>query len=562
MASVEALGRNLGSLSHEVSTSGPGPFPRQEGYTPKFWVQAFGELNERYEPLVLSWMSHDKTVLTPDPGFLMTYGLVPRAFDDGSIYWDDPRLPIHGVVQATAPSTWNSPSATTARVTISKAHLQDYLSLRQMALVQSFWEHRHAASAPEIEAFLDGEEIRDFDTPRRRLRLGKMRMHGGTAWAEVFSARILARPGSMPISDRYGTGEALEWPGIEGPIDRDQARRFPPFRWVFIDDRVLEHYEGCEGFRVLPESGFVKFGFQWSVSTEGRIGRDTIQVELRKLYEGVPFEVTRHWHKFARPRPAGVTGPEPNVATRAKALTYGVVELGENLAELAGTVGLTEHSEDAFVGLGRDKLDYEGWYSTPQTEAISRHMPANMSRDRFLERAVTLTKLIEGIRPRPLRELCRALGVPDSHAKDFQSLKLLDCIIKMCQISRDTGTRLGRGANTAWVLLSRDGTEPERPIPRFFALYDVRIMGAHTFSDQSKFAAYLKRFEIGEAETVGGFGLAMDRVYDLLIDELGSMNKTIADALFVCKSAPHSDPLNARGISDLECRSASEPRAD
>ena len=66
---IEEVSASLAKLSHEVETSGQHPyFSRGDPYRPSFWVRGVDLPSEKYEPLVLSWTSHDKTVLHPDPG--------------------------------------------------------------------------------------------------------------------------------------------------------------------------------------------------------------------------------------------------------------------------------------------------------------------------------------------------------------------------------------------------------------------------------------------------------------------------------------------------------------
>src|SRR3569833_1364312 len=73
---------------------GPPSASPSHAYTPKFWIKGEGSPRRTYEPLVLSWRSHDKTVLQLDPGFAMTYGLVPRNLGNGETRWDDPAGPM------------------------------------------------------------------------------------------------------------------------------------------------------------------------------------------------------------------------------------------------------------------------------------------------------------------------------------------------------------------------------------------------------------------------------------------------------------------------------------
>src|SRR5579872_6876406 len=123
---IEVVKSALANLDHDVSTSGPHPFYTEgRAYLPKFWVGAKNLPTDRYEPLILTWQSHDKTILQPDPGFLMTYGLAPRSIEGGTVYWDDPQAPRYDIVTVTAPSVWDFPLRTAASVTISKDYLQD-----------------------------------------------------------------------------------------------------------------------------------------------------------------------------------------------------------------------------------------------------------------------------------------------------------------------------------------------------------------------------------------------------------------------------------------------------
>ncbi len=86
----------------------------------------------------------------------MTYGLVPRSLGDGETRWDDPAAPLYDVASVSAPSVWNFPSGTAARVSARKDYLQDYLTLRQMALVQTYWEMRWGPADEAIEQKLGG----------------------------------------------------------------------------------------------------------------------------------------------------------------------------------------------------------------------------------------------------------------------------------------------------------------------------------------------------------------------------------------------------------------------
>jgi len=112
---LDAVRQHMAALDYEVSTSGPGPFPKgDQAYEPRFWINAQGLPEGRYEPLVLSWRSHDHTVFVPDPGFLMTYGLAPRSVGNGAVHWDDPAGPVRDIVKVSPPSVYAFPKRTHA----------------------------------------------------------------------------------------------------------------------------------------------------------------------------------------------------------------------------------------------------------------------------------------------------------------------------------------------------------------------------------------------------------------------------------------------------------------
>jgi hypothetical protein len=176
---LEAVKAALANLHHEVSTSGPHPYySKDDPYQPWFGIEAIDLPSKRYEPLVLSWASHDLTVLQPEPGFLMTYGLMPRPRKDGFVYWDDPQEPRHGIVTVSPPSKWDFPLGTPAYVAISRDFLQDYLTLRQMALVQVYFEQRWGFADDDAKESWEGRKAPPSNSPT-----------GTSSWASAPAAR-------------------------------------------------------------------------------------------------------------------------------------------------------------------------------------------------------------------------------------------------------------------------------------------------------------------------------------------------------------------------------------
>lgn len=290
---LEVVKEALANFDHEVSTNGPYPsIPGERPFKPAFWIAAKELPSEKYEPLVLQWDSHDSTVLQPDPGFLMTYGLVPRLGNSGVVYWDDAQTPLFDIVTVSPPSVWKAPLGTHAYVRIARDFLQDYLTLRHMALVEVFWEQRSAKIDPDISERLGEQDGININFADRCFQLGRYPGECDAIYAQVWGARLIALPDTLPITSPHQ--EALAWPGIEQPVTKRVARKFRPFEYVYVDDAVLCEYEGRPEFSIHPESGSVRYGTRWIVDYCSRVGRNLIRLEVKKLYEGVPPHVIRH----------------------------------------------------------------------------------------------------------------------------------------------------------------------------------------------------------------------------------------------------------------------------
>ena len=146
----------------------------------------------------------------------------------------------------------------------------------------------------------------------------------------------------------------------------------------------------------------------------------------------------------------------------------------------------------------------------------------------MLERCLSINKLAkEGLGERSLRKTLHALGVPPKEIKELGTLKLLDRVVRMCQVARASGLSFATSGTEIWRRLSENGTDPPQPIRRMFALYDMRILKAHRSEDQNKLAACLGRFGINAGEAAAGYGVILDRIYDALIAEFASVNEKV-----------------------------------
>jgi hypothetical protein len=278
-----------GSIGFEVSATGPHPSvsagSEPLGYEPRFFIFGGEAAPDGLEPLVVSWTSANVTLLRLDQGFLMTYALLPRVIGSGrgeiEEHWDDSETPQTDIVVSVPRSVYEIPQASPAWIRVRKEYIRDYAFLRDRCLLHVVYGHG--------EGIVSGDTLRALEAARHAeiLRPGTkltvvLKNPTGLVHVRYWAVRLLAEPHGSPISaERWDYG-ALEWPGIAGPVT--DRRGFHPMEFVYVRDEVLEEYEGRanEGFRVGPETGAVSYAGQWAVGHIDRIGRDLLQLEIRK----------------------------------------------------------------------------------------------------------------------------------------------------------------------------------------------------------------------------------------------------------------------------------------
>jgi hypothetical protein len=511
---VEMLLSKYGAIGNQVEASGPHPSadmedgPRQ--YKPRFWIFGGEIARDGFEPLVVAWRSSDKTILSIDQGFLMTYALMPRFTDirEGHIevHWDDLAEPVYDVISTVPISKDDYPRLTPAWVKIRRDYLEDYSFLRGQALVQVFYMRSEGFPGKDTDSILAGNKYLYCKSPGMEFRFRMLDESRKLYSVQAEGVRLLLNPTKSPVSaGRWDYGK-LKWPGFPEPFS--DHSEFPPGAEVFVRDSVLENYEGKTEYSIHPEHGGVSFKDQWAVSYVRRAGKDLLAVEVRKLYEGCPPAVVRLWNKYAvepLPDDQDIYGLHPNVASRAKDLTYALLAFGEALAFLQ-TIILNQS------------------FSSMDTVGI----PIDMTENAFLDRCEALCKmLIECFKESDLRKIMEKLGCSHEKTREFGSLLLLNLLINLCQIAAQSGLQL-LGDSTE-VLKRFEKASEENCIPHLFALYELRKLKSHRseLSRPRKLKDALDTFGIEKVSTVPGWGSAADRVYDALIDELVSCQKIL-----------------------------------
>ncbi len=541
---VDEIIAHPGGIGTEVTTTGPHPssYNGSFDYEPRFSIWAGEIATEGLEPLVVSWRAGARTILLPHQGFLMTYGLVPRSekSENGDlILWDDLERPYHNVVVSKMVSEYHFDLKSEAKVTIDREYLQDYAALRNHALVQVFYVMNTDDLVPEDIGALSGKDIREFKLSGRLIDIRIDPRFRSQLTAQVWGVELLFLPKHSPITEGRWDYGSLAWPGIDVPVTKEQSRKLG-LTYVYVEDDVLQCYEEHpDRYSIHPESGSVSYGGQWSVSYCQRVSRNLIQLEIKKLYEGCPPDVIKHWHKYAVEPPAGIPAKlmqEANVASRSKRIVCSLVELGNGLAEIAKKVsGSADLTSEAFVGLSRGRLDYYGWWTDNNVIPITRHVRKAIGEDSFLERCKSLnTLVVEGMNEAKIRGLLLTIGVNREKIEKFRGLKLLDTLIQYSIICQETGLDLfadQKEVENRWLEeISKLKTDEHlnTPIDVLFLLYDLRIANAHRGRDID---SLLNRLGTDKASVSSGMGELLDSLYDSVAEALEKTTVLIKQCL-------------------------------
>lgn len=509
------------------TSSGPHPFLPDKGseYTPLFWIHSQAE-NLEIEPLIICYESNNKTVIWPDQGFLMTYGLIPRFQKEGSeIIWDEPKLPEPEIIKCIPISEYTWGNSNAAEILIKSKYLSDYSTLRNRIIIQLFYEKLNCHYDDEIQSLLEKEKYLEIKTNDRLFRFQKG-YNDNQFVAEISGFKILFKPGEAPItSGRWEYGE-LSWPGIEKPVTEDFALGTNPMTRVFVSDSVLETFEGKKDFEINPESGSVTYSNQWSVGFCYRVGRNIISIELKKMYEGVPPEIVKLWHSHSVPPPDKEYYNTKNISIFARELLTAYLNLGKSLSKNISIILGVEVTQKDIIGLDEKELEYYGWTSNSFIEVITRRISEHMNKDQFLQRCKYLNiLLVEGLSEKHLRKSLLKYGIENKVIEKYKSIKLLELMVELKIISNKTGLEFTK--SFAGIIERLDYYKLNDYLKEFSALNALRQLSSHKIEsvNNGNFNLALKTFQIDLSSVEKSFMNAIESVYDKLTSSLIQINE-------------------------------------
>jgi len=510
------MGHGVSSGSGEMEFAGTPPSP-----TTAFWVESRRADGKRYQSLVETWRVHDRPIIQPWGGLLRHFSLTPRVLQDGRVVWDDLSIPTYDVVRVSPVSIYTiKDGCSTARVEILREYLEDFLFSHDCAALATQFEQRFSTGDPIFDSAVGTGEGFEAKLPGRQFWLKRVEdFDEGDQLSDVWFTRLALMPGHAMDSN-----QTLTWPDHDGPIvGCGIMSGFDAMEEAYVRDDVLLDYENRPEFDIHPEDGSVGHNGWWSVGYSWRVGRDHIGLELRKLYEGAQFAVIKHYCAFAVKRESIadlVEGKKArNIGTRAHDLVRAYLDLIAALQSICDAGGLS-FAEKEIGSFSSAEIQYKGWWKFDALGKLGNVSLRSMTYPHFLARCKDLHALIEGLKPGPLRSLLRSLGVSKSDVDQYQSLKLTAFLCQLATIAHEQ--HWGLVTDSALILALWDKNKLLDYYKPLFALNVLRQADAHTSSslDPKNQAAQLADFGIDPEKYKGGWGLALDLVYDTMTESL------------------------------------------
>src|ERR1017187_2478096 len=484
------LNTESGLISDVRTSTHERAFNADGTHLPQFWIDLpTGKL--RFESLINKWDNHSKVILLPDNAFLMYYHLMPEVLKDGSTSWHDLNRPTYNVVCVWPVSRYGGIEGyTTARVCVLREYLEDYLSLKNCVAVATFFDERYSTDNAEV-AELIGKSGFSVKQPSREMWFKHLELDFANQISQVSGSALLMNPHSQPITNPAEV--SLKWPDREGFITGHGWGQFKAMERAFVRDDVLLAYQDRPEFDINPVAGSVGYESRWAFSYCNRYGRNHIAFELRKLYEGTPEEVIKHFHSLTVSGAVAdkdvQTYGKRNVGIRAMEFVEAYLGFTKTLSDLADALGMVATQAD--IGrLDSAEVEYVGWWTLNDLKPIGHVIPPSLSLTDFLSRCKDLFEVIKGLQKPHLLQMVVKLGLKKDQKigkngepiAKLESLRLASTVGQLAHIAIDQGLNLIQDS-PHFV----DTWDPDVKISQFkalFALNGLRIAAAHNVMNQ------------------------------------------------------------------------------
>lgn len=486
-----------------------------------------------FDPIVMSWGSGLKYAYNLSEKIWTLLALSPRAIGNDSqrMTYDDLTAPDFDIAQGEISNAHYFESDRNVSWTMRNDYLHQYLWMRNMVGVRSFYYEALLEDRPEVRAVMNGEQ-EYADEPEDGWYVLELKPFKGRLMLRVWATMPAVQSTRCEQPDAH----KLIWPGDKRPMSEVRAGQAGAHvEYLYLKDTFLERYENKEVFDAVPVKTrdgqwfcSPSYGGQWSFVGCERLGRNLVRVEVYNLYKkAVPDREIVHAHAHAvSPQAAQRWMVGEHVVAKTQRLLDQVLDLGDRLADLSAAVGLPRKRPEDLVKYSRTELAKNGWHSYRILRRLARAAPLEMTEQGFLARCKTMNELLQQALPNELfKALLRMAGGAEDDLKRLGSLSLLQGLVNTLDGLEQTQDNAAAFKGS----VPEDWKAKNAILAPLFVNYDLRVADAHEAG-----AEWLKRLsELGfdTAQVTGGYGPALDFVFDRVVGSLRCVNERLSALL-------------------------------
>ena len=495
------------------------------------YTGSHGSLRSRYsvsglDYLVAVWGDHTHFGFNLSENVWMALNLTPRCIgnDDQKIVYDALSRQESGVAEGQVSMEYLFGRDHNVRWVMKNEYLRRYLWLRDRYAVRAFYYRKRFPDTQEIRDLMGGAKSHEIYPEDSWYRIDIREMNGRIL-VQVWSVVIAVPPELCPER----SAERLDWPGIKCVVTPDWARHYGRDVQVYLDDEFLERYEQSEHIDSMPRRSPMggwscgpQFKQLWDFSNLRRVGRNMLRISIHDLYQ-VPSREILHAREYAlsSARVAERDETKEHIVRYVERLIDELLLLGDNLARMSCSLGIPCSATD-LIDLSRSEWDASCSLMWPDVEKLAHIAPLNMREDEFLSRCKRIHALLERIiKVRPLRQILKKRGHKRSKFKELRSLKLLQALSNIVE-------RLNADGHTMEDFVNKPKAgELERmnsALAVLFINFDLRIQDAHVGREAK---VIVQRLGVDTAILQDGYGLALDAVFDGVIDAFTHVNSEL-----------------------------------
>lgn len=458
----------------------------------------------------------------------MALGLSSRTLGgtEQRIIYDDLSLPSFGVAKGEVTTQYHFTSQRNVQWLMSNEYLRRYLWMRGKFGVRVFFYEAYLPDSHDLRSLMAGQRQILLEPDGGWYRLGIREFKEGLL-LQVWASVVAATPELLPEQ----TADKLIWPGYNEPIGHADAEAMLGGDTVYLDDQFLERYEQSSYFDTTPVHALGEWCCspsylgRWSFTECVRVGRNMVRVPFRELYEAKPDREIIHAHAFALdPSEVAILDhTEEHIVAKTARFVNQLLDLGESLSAVGQGLSINLTAEE-IIGLSRAELRLNGWLNYPELSRLAQVAPLSMTEQAFLSRCKSIHELWQRIPNAFLRKLLEKAGHARKDIKDLGSLKLMQAL-----------SNVAERVNANGEILDAFGSNPEpddlsgrnEMLAALFVNNDLRNADAHDAHDAGGVLEILVNLEFDTAFVNQGYGIALDYLFDAVINSFAHLNSEL-----------------------------------